>query len=100
MSPETVAALEASLPICSPGSTYPPQGYTWSRKGYGARAGNTGAEAEWAYRDGAAEYSGGPKQDTGTSREKVGWESSCYHREDRSTSGARYQRVATYSVRA
>lgn len=26
--------------------------------------------------------------------------SGCYHREDRSTSGARYQRVATYSVRA
>lgn len=40
---ETGAAPEASLLICSPGSTCPPQGCTWSRKG---DVQGQGAEAE------------------------------------------------------
>jgi hypothetical protein len=108
--PGTGAALAASLPGCSPGSTCPPQGCTWSRK----ECGRGDAEAEvgldcWQMegrtqvgpgRPGVLAWQGHTLRRPAGRRWVGEGGTRCYHLEHSSTSGARYQRVATYSVRA
>lgn len=57
MCQEIVAALGASLPIYSPDSTCPLQGYTWDRKKLSK---GVSTEVEWECRDRAANPQVGP----------------------------------------